>query len=95
MKMSLQKRIFLEHSILPEFCDFGSILGWPGGSTNHQKFVKSNPGDVKSGPRASLGPLRDMARTFGAIWKHVLMILNEFWKQIWSFFGELGRRNHD
>ena len=64
--------------MFPDFCDFGLIWGWPGGSKNHQKLIKSNPGGVKSGPGGSLGPLRDMARTFGAIWKHVLMIWDGF-----------------
>ena len=81
--------------MFPDFYDFGSILGWPGGSKNLQKFVKSGPGNVKSDPGGSLGPLRDMARTFGAIWKHFLLIWDRFPKEIWSFFGELGRRNHD
>ena len=55
------------NNIFSDFCDFGSILGWPGGSKNHQKFVKSVHGGVKSDPGGSLGPLRDMARTFGVI----------------------------
>ena len=86
MKMSLQKRIFLEHNILRVCFRTFAILArfWdgPGAPKIMKKFVKSNPGGVKSGPGGSLGPLCDMAMTFEAIWKHVLMICHGFWKEI-------------
>ena len=72
--------------MFPVFCDFGSIWGWPGGSNNHKKIVENGPGGVKSDPGGSLGPLRDMAKTFGAISKYLLMILDGFSKKNWSLF---------
>ena len=77
MKMSFQQRIFLEHNILTIFFrTFAILVRFGGGrrSKNHQKLVKSGPVRVKSDPGGSLGPLRDMAQTFEAIWKHFSMI---------------------